>query len=117
MKQMRALFLIVLMIAVLPWGAFAAGPTLGGTAQAMPPLVKAEIAVMMVAVPDDAPGLTPQRRCHGPALPGSVCHPDQIVLPATVPVSARQSQTVHGLYADIRLRGIRLSGALDPPRP
>jgi len=75
MRVFRLIFVLVLTLALFPWGAYAKVQSAGqagisGVARVEDPAV---LAVQ--------PVVTPPQRGHGPALPGSACAPVFAVLP------------------------------------
>lgn len=109
MKTLRALFLMLLVLAVLPWGAFAAE---------LSPRAPRDPAVTASAGGSAQPGAEASlsRRCSSPALPGSPCHPDNGLLPA--PAAAPVSPPGHARPPDVIALQERGGprGILDPPR-
>lgn len=113
MKPLRALLLVLLVVAVLPWGAFASAhavPVPGDTQR------DASTQIMDIPTQNEAAAIGLQRRCHGPALPGSPCQPDHVLLPVQDAMPERGSAVVLRLKAGRAGSGLPPSGPLDPPR-
>lgn len=120
-KLVRSFLSVLLVLAVLPWGAFASSHShdLASGSDVRPiasdndtPAVvepRAEASMMTVAA-------TNRERCRGTGLPGSACGPDMLA-------SERQSDPPSDFLSD-KLKaemgehrpGLTLPGVLDPPR-
>ena len=90
MRVIRLIFITILVLAVLPWGAYAARFGLAPAHPAIPAAAEAQIrgakaacgivaVVTCHAAAQDAAVVVPPRRCHGPALPGAPCGPDAVL--------------------------------------
>ncbi|AUH34057.1 hypothetical protein CUV01_12225 [Paracoccus tegillarcae] len=101
---------LLLIAAVLPWGAYAA-------VWANPTPVAASAEVGLTAPTDPAADFVMSpRRCHGPALPGAVCVGDGLMLPgASLPVSRDTSGRLRP-GGDWHSQAVSGFGLLDPPR-
>lgn len=113
MSCLRSLCLLVLCVAVFPWAAYAHTPSA--------PVAAAGLAGTIIEIGQDndlraAPQATAQRRCHGPALPGSTCQPDQGLLPAAMLTAPDRPDGTALPAPSLRMRGIVAARALDPPR-
>ncbi|MFV0383945.1 hypothetical protein [Paracoccus sp. (in: a-proteobacteria)] len=101
MKTLRALFLAILVIAVLPWGAFASG--------------HASWAAASTQLADTLQS----GGSHGekPSLAGNSCHVDHAILPVLV-MPARDALGAAIRPSDGPARcGLPVAGAPEPPRP
>lgn len=106
MTFLRAMILTVLALAVMPWGAYAAGQRVAVAAQ-MQVMTKAD---------SGGPNVSVSRPCHGPALPGTPCHPDAALLPAGIEAPTGQHAIVVAIHDPLRPIGIVPAAIPDPPR-
>jgi hypothetical protein len=109
MKNLSAAILSLLVLALLPWGAF--GHAYPARASDM-----AQMAVEERAAQTTIAEAAPQRRCHGPALPGYPCQHDHAVPPAGIDVPAGGRASLSWPGGTPALQGIEPPGLLDPPR-
>jgi hypothetical protein len=117
MANHRVIALFILILAILPWGAYTSAlkPQVQDSGFALPfPEAR------QTASRDEPPGPTLAvsigKRCHGPAILGSPCGP-QVVLPGASPLSASIAGSAElrpGLHA--LPMGIAPPSSLDPPR-
>ncbi len=104
---------MVMIVAVLPWGAF--------TAQFPAPAGRAAEATIVSVVgaekEAEVKSLKASKRCKGPALLGSPCGPQTIISgPDSVVLSLPRVSEARFARTDIRLTGTFEEKALDPPR-
>jgi hypothetical protein len=75
LHTLRLAVLIVLMLALLPWGAYARSPAVSSNhATAQPD--KAAVEIIVSNPEKSEPVAMASRHCRGPALMGSACSPD-----------------------------------------
>lgn len=115
MNPFRALFLVLIVLAVLPWGAFASAQVPASAGVAQPDMVaRAQV------LDDPAPGAKVtvglQRRCPGPALPGAPCQPDHVLLPVQTEPPEDRPMRAPVPHSDAVRAGLNPSRPLDPPR-
>lgn len=109
MMLLRALLVMVLVLAVMPWGAFATEVARLDRAAATAP----------EATPLDRQAgaeLTLSRRCPGPALPGAPCHPDAGLLPGAMTAPGSEAARTRAPAAILPQEGGGPQRILDPPR-
>ncbi len=114
MVWMRTIFMMVMIVTILPWGAFAA--------QFVSPMKPAaEVSGVSVSgdvAEPDAKAVRVAKRCKGPALPGSPCGPQILVnVPAAGEDVAPRVSVAWFTPADVRLDSTFDETALDPPIP
>ena len=114
MIWLRTIFMVVMIVAILPWGAF--------TAQFASPIKPtAEVSGVSVSVDVAEPEVKAVRaakRCKGPALPGSPCGPQVLaIVPAAGADVEPRVSVAWFTPADVRLGGTFDETALDPPIP
>lgn len=107
MRILRAICVMALCLAVLPWGAFAAHVSQPD---------RGDVSVQTIAHTEEGATLTATRRCHGPALPGAPCHPDPGLLPAGIQGPLPEGGDALQRMTGAAMRGITPARALDPPR-
>ena len=109
---LRTILAMVLIVAILPWGAF--------TAQ-FPGAVKPAAELSMASVVSDIAGpkyryVKAAKRCKGSALPGSPCGPQTIIgVSVSVVVPPPSSSEARFARANTRLNGTFDETAFDPP--
>lgn len=119
MAFVRSIFIFILILAVMPWGAYT-------TARAAQIQQHTRLAAdihdtdQIAASPDTqqtAASVAPMRkRCHGPALLGSPCGPYATIPASTLPLSPLNS--VASVLSEVGTlpSGVTPRGTLDPPR-
>lgn len=113
MGFLKALFVSVMIVALLPWGAFT--PKFATSVQSG--IAGFETSVQQRATTTDAKLLVSgKKHCKGPALLGSSCGP-VIVLGARVDVPdvAPVPTQIRFALSVVRLRGVSDETLLDPP--
>lgn len=122
MHAFRPLFALLLVLVLLPWGAYSARMP----AAANPPphaidLVAttkaAVLAVVLAARTQSDVRLVAPKYCRGPVLPGSACNPVLGLLPEAAAVAGAQDVAHPRANADLAAIGRDLSPPLGPPRP
>lgn len=127
MQPLRRLFILLLAVALLPWGAFAhPAPHLAPQPDpiaAMAALIAVEDKLKQAcaqieagAVPQGEAILLAPHQCKGPALPGSPCNPVPGVLPEPAQVPQGQGTCPLGLIRVQALSGRAPEPRLGPPR-
>ena len=121
MSVLRLIAILVLVLAVMPWGAFYGAQASPYLTQRDPGQVIADPSVARVTVSTDgqrgAAALSPKpKRCRTAILVGSPCGPD-IVLPRSV-ISLQLTSACNAMVPDAGawLTGATPPGSLDPPR-
>ena len=112
MGLLRTILALVMIVAILPWGAFTAPfPT------PAKPAAEVSITSLVAAVAEpEVRFFKAAKRCKGPSLPGSPCGPQTIISgPASVVFSPPRVTGVRFARADTRLNGTFDETALDPP--
>lgn len=114
MVSLRTIFMAVMIVAILPWGA----STAEFAAPIKPTAELSGVPVSVDAAEPDGKAVRAAKRCKGPALPGSPCGPQILadLPPAGVDVEPRVSAAWFA-PADVRLDGTFDEAALDPPIP
>ena len=114
MVWLRAIFMMVMLVAILPWGAF--------TAQFASPIKPAaEVSgggISVDVAEPDVKAVRAAKRCKGPAIPGSPCEPQILVIVPAAGADVEPRVSVAWFTpADVRLGGTFDETALDPPIP
>ncbi len=113
---LRTLVLWAAMALILPWGAFAGGHGADGfAARSMAVLQQSSASTGDHAMP--APELRAKRGCHGPAMVGSPCQPDNVLLPISVGLTDLPTGLRLWPAEAIRRDGRAVLAILDPPKP
>ncbi|TRW98406.1 hypothetical protein FNJ84_06420 [Paracoccus sp. M683] len=119
MRDIRHIILsLLLILAVLPWGAYARA---SGMAAAVGASVAMRGAGQAVTYVQPAPAkprpvfVAPPRRCHGPAIPGFICLGDGLVLGGAVVTARHVTAAPFRPGADWQGREVSVSAMLDPP--
>lgn len=124
MAWLRSLLLAFLVVAVLPWGAYAAD--FGGAAQ---PALAGPSPVAAAPLLSDAGDGTRVRLsgtpaahaavslCHGPAIPGSPCNPVPGVLPPAPVLPDAAARAAPFPASAVPGRDLNPAQDLPPPRP
>lgn len=107
MSGLRFIFAVLLVLVLLPWGAYSAQ---------MPQAANLQAGLSAEATQTET-NLVAPKHCRGPALPGSPCNPVLGLLPEAAAIAGTQG--VAHLRASADLAAIRqdLSPPLEPPRP
>jgi len=112
MGLVRTFLALVMIVAMLPWGAFTAQfPT------AVKPAAELSMASVVADVAEpDVRSFKDVKRCKGPAMPGSPCGPQTIIgVSVSVVASPPRMSTAWFAQADAQLNGTFDETALDPP--
>ena len=123
MHMLRLILLCCLMVLVLPWGADSAtfgakagnGAFEDASARGGEGCAPAQ-AIACKEVGDAGMIAPPPRRCRGPALPGSPCGPDHVLIPKGPAFMAQGARSILLQDPALRLAGLVLPVALAPPR-
>lgn len=119
MTRLRAVLIVILVLATLPWRAHLSVDVVGlpmASAAVVEPASQDE-GPAVVAVGQAAKAVTLPPPCPGPKLPGSVCSSPVAILPGETVLPSPPGAGRH-LTAEIRLGDLwQPDGPSDPPRP
>ncbi|RUS60028.1 hypothetical protein EGN72_12150 [Pseudorhodobacter sp. E13] len=109
--SLRAALSVLLMVLILPWGAYGAG-------HAGSDLRTAQGAQTVAATISDAKGAEIKARsaCRIAVLPGSPCNPDPVLPPGLAPLTRSASASVAVPLSDWHSQGRSLAPPRAPPR-
>lgn len=117
MHAFRSLFALLLVLVLLPWGAYSA--QMPGAAnppsRAIALAATTETAALGAQTQDDVRLVSP-KHCRGPVLPGSACNPVPGLLPETAAIAGIRDVVHLRAAADLAATGRDLSPPLAPPR-
>jgi hypothetical protein len=121
MRVIRLILTTFVLLAVLPWGAYAARfavtpPTAEAQSTLYGGACGAAVAAECLTAARDATVMPPPRRCHGPALPGAPCGPDAVLGQAVVTPQAHHTTVPAPRDTTVALSGRALRPNLGPPR-
>ena len=119
MTRLRAVLIVILVLATLPWRAHLSVGVVG--------LAMASAAVLEPATQDEGPAVAPVGKaakaftmpppCPGPKLPGSVCSTPVAILPGETVLPSSPGPG-HHRAADVSRGDLwQPDGPSDPPRP
>jgi hypothetical protein len=118
MTTFRSLLAILLMVLLLPWGAYASASAQGiGDAFLVAQPVLSTSTAMQKADPIRVAEATPPRHCRRASLPGSSCGSDLLAAPATALPPLGDGATTFAAPRGWQAKGHAPSPPRDPPRP
>ena len=114
MSMLTRLFLLLTVLALLPWGSFTAK---FGTSPRVAAVISAQLDETAVApAPTSKTFASTLKRCKGPALPGSPCNPALALWPTEMTFAFHATATkVHPTALPAKI-GLRPTLPLGPPR-
>ena len=120
MSVLRLIAILVLVLAVMPWGAFYGAQASPYLTQRDPGQVIADPSVARVTVSTDgqrgAAALSPKpKRCRTAILAGSPCGPDIALLGSVISLQLTGACNAMVPDAGAWLAGVTPPGSLDPP--
>lgn len=121
MALLRSIAILILIVAVMPWGAYAGAlaarsPVL---VHAVPAVTDADVSQSVVSKDgQDSPGLImpKPKRCRTAVLIGSACGPDVAIPGSAIPVDLSAACRAVPTADAMQLVGLTPPGSLDPPR-
>ena len=114
MSMLTRLFLLLTVLALLPFGSFSAK---FGTGPRPVAVISAQLDdIAFAATPSEKTFASAQSRCKGPALPGSPCNPALVVWPTELTLAFNAPATTVHPAAWPPTIGHKPALPLDPPR-
>ena len=116
MKMPKLILILLLTLALFPWGAYAS--VISAAASVAAKGQQTEAASQSIALPSaiEAPTAAQANLCHGPALNGSSCHPLSALVPADAQLAPQFRQAVTALAKGFWAVGRAPQPLLAPPR-